>query len=142
MQRMKRFARFWDLIANSGNFIDSTPMIWGDASPFWSFLKFSDAIFKHFNRTHSIPLHALAEFVFNHLIASGVDESMAAKTIWRDYQRGGRIDQPKFLRGRVEPPDRRRVMPHLPRRQARHLADQSPPELTAESHAIPSTNVP
>jgi radical SAM superfamily enzyme YgiQ (UPF0313 family) len=28
MQRLRRFARHWDLIANSGNFVESTPMIW------------------------------------------------------------------------------------------------------------------
>jgi radical SAM superfamily enzyme YgiQ (UPF0313 family) len=28
MQRLRRFARYWDLIGNSGNFIETTPMIW------------------------------------------------------------------------------------------------------------------
>src|SRR5687768_15099979 len=28
MQRMRRFQRYWDLIANSGNFIETTPLIW------------------------------------------------------------------------------------------------------------------
>ena len=32
MQRMRRFARYWDLIANSGNFLETTPLIW---SPGW-----------------------------------------------------------------------------------------------------------
>jgi hypothetical protein len=30
MQRMRRFSRFWDLIANSGNFRDTAPMLWAD----------------------------------------------------------------------------------------------------------------
>jgi hypothetical protein len=25
---MRRFARYWDLIANSGNFIETTPLLW------------------------------------------------------------------------------------------------------------------
>jgi radical SAM superfamily enzyme YgiQ (UPF0313 family) len=28
MQRMRRFARYWELIANSGNFVRTTPLIW------------------------------------------------------------------------------------------------------------------
>jgi len=33
MQKLRRFARYWDLIGNSGNFIESTPLIWGLSSP-------------------------------------------------------------------------------------------------------------
>ena len=28
MQRLRRFARYWDLVGNSGNFIETTPLIW------------------------------------------------------------------------------------------------------------------
>ena len=28
MQRLRRFARYWDLVANSGNFVETTPMLW------------------------------------------------------------------------------------------------------------------
>jgi hypothetical protein len=28
MQKMRRFARYWDLVGNSGNFVDTTPLIW------------------------------------------------------------------------------------------------------------------
>jgi len=30
MQRLRRFARYWDLIANSGNFVEVTPLIFGE----------------------------------------------------------------------------------------------------------------
>ncbi len=35
MQRLRRFARYWDMIGNSGNFIEATPLIWsvGQTSP-------------------------------------------------------------------------------------------------------------
>jgi radical SAM superfamily enzyme YgiQ (UPF0313 family) len=33
MQRLRRFARYWDLVGNSGNFVESTPLIWGTSSP-------------------------------------------------------------------------------------------------------------
>ncbi|HUA67494.1 MAG TPA: DUF4080 domain-containing protein [Candidatus Saccharimonadales bacterium] len=28
MQKLRRFARYWDLVGNSGNFIEATPLIW------------------------------------------------------------------------------------------------------------------
>jgi radical SAM superfamily enzyme YgiQ (UPF0313 family) len=28
MQRLRRFARYWDLVGNSGNFVETTPLIW------------------------------------------------------------------------------------------------------------------
>src|SRR6266850_2142882 len=28
MQRLRRFAKYWDLVANSGNFVETTPLIW------------------------------------------------------------------------------------------------------------------
>jgi hypothetical protein len=36
MQKLRRFARYWDLVGNSGNFVETTPLIWskvGQASP-------------------------------------------------------------------------------------------------------------
>ncbi len=33
MQKLRRFARYWDLVGNSGNFIETTPLIWGASSP-------------------------------------------------------------------------------------------------------------
>jgi len=32
MQRLRRFARCWDLVGNSGNFVESTPLIWSKNS--------------------------------------------------------------------------------------------------------------
>jgi hypothetical protein len=28
MQRLRRFAKYWDLVGNSGNFVETTPMVW------------------------------------------------------------------------------------------------------------------
>jgi radical SAM superfamily enzyme YgiQ (UPF0313 family) len=35
MQRLRRFARYWDMIGNSGNFVETTPLVWNisDSSP-------------------------------------------------------------------------------------------------------------
>jgi radical SAM superfamily enzyme YgiQ (UPF0313 family) len=29
MQKLRRFARYWDLVGNSGNFVETTPLLWG-----------------------------------------------------------------------------------------------------------------
>src|SRR5204863_9964817 len=35
MQKVRRFARYWDLVANSGTFVETTPLLWsGGASVF------------------------------------------------------------------------------------------------------------
>ncbi|PYJ06760.1 MAG: B12-binding domain-containing radical SAM protein, partial [Verrucomicrobia bacterium] len=40
MQQLKRFARYWDLVGNSGNFVATTPLIWsGGNSPFRAFMR-------------------------------------------------------------------------------------------------------
>jgi radical SAM superfamily enzyme YgiQ (UPF0313 family) len=31
MQKLRRFARYWDLVANSGNFVETTPLLWRGA---------------------------------------------------------------------------------------------------------------
>ena len=59
MQRLRRFARYWDLIANSGNFVEATRLIWSGATPFWGFMKFSDWLYAETKQTHGIALARL-----------------------------------------------------------------------------------
>ena len=28
MQRLRRFAKYWDLVGNSGNFVETLPLLW------------------------------------------------------------------------------------------------------------------
>src|SRR5262249_51241911 len=51
MQRLRRFARYWDLIGNSGNFCETAPLLWREqTSPFADFLRWSDWLFAHVGR--------------------------------------------------------------------------------------------
>lgn len=98
MQRLRRFARFWDLIANSGDFLAATPMLWRDASPFAGFMRFSDWLHARTRATHGIALRRLAELLLEYLTKEcGFDPQDMAALIWRDYQRSGRSDRPEFL---------------------------------------------
>jgi radical SAM superfamily enzyme YgiQ (UPF0313 family) len=129
MQRLRRFARYWDLVGNSGNFIETTPLIWSGATPFAAFLRFSDWLFARTGRTDSIALARLAELLFEFLTRElSLDAKLAAETLWRDYRRGGRHDRPVFLE-KFLPADELRpvrstktgLTAALPKRQARHL---------------------
>lgn len=115
MQRLRRFARYWDLVANSGNFVAAAPIIWQDASPFESFLRFSDWLYAASGMTNGISLKRLAELLFRYLTEEAVrDELGAAQAIWNDYRRGGRSDRPEFLR------------PYLPRLEDMSIESSGP----------------
>jgi radical SAM superfamily enzyme YgiQ (UPF0313 family) len=121
--RLARFARFWDLVANSGNFIESGPGLWQGQSPFVGFLAFADWMYARFGRAWGIPLVELAEGVFRYLVdVKGNQPESAAEMIWRDYRRGGRYDRPAFLASYVETPSRQTISAKTSRakRQARH----------------------
>jgi hypothetical protein len=100
MQTLRRVARFWDLVSNSGNFVESTPLIWsGGSSAFYGFLDFARWLHRSVGRTDSIALVRLMELLFQYLTGQiNLDASLVAATLWRDYQRGGRYDKPLFLR--------------------------------------------
>jgi radical SAM superfamily enzyme YgiQ (UPF0313 family) len=132
MQRLRRFAKYWDLVGNSGNFVGITPLLWqadgrGVApSPFTGFLRFSDWLYAQIGRTDSIALVRLAEALFDFLTGElKLEEKFAAETLWRDWQQAGRRDPPEFIREflpvvkviRAQTPK-----VSLPKRQARHLA--------------------
>lgn len=122
MQRLRRFARYWDLVANSGNFLEATPLLWERTEPFDGFLRFSDWLYEASGQTNGISLKRLAEFVFQYLVEQGgIAEEVAAQAVWRDYQRGGRSDRPPFLRKFLlkEEAPARPTGKELPR-QARH----------------------
>jgi radical SAM superfamily enzyme YgiQ (UPF0313 family) len=126
MQRMRRFARYWDAVANSGNFVETTPLIWGEGSAFLGFMSFSDWLYGRVGRTHSIALQTLAERVFEYLCdVGGLDREHVARVMWPDYQRGGRREKPGFLRTHLEIDEglvtARAPRPAAPKRQARHL---------------------
>lgn len=127
MQRLRRFARYWDLVGNSGNFSESCPLLWSrDNEPFASFMRWSDWLYAESGRTHGIALGNLAEFLFSFLTRElGLEPDQVAPSLWRDYQRGGRSNRPAFLRPYVAPGEaaaRTRGRGGALQRQARHLA--------------------
>lgn len=128
MQALRRFARYWDLVANSGNFLETTPLLWaGQASAFSSFAGFSQWLYRRVGRTDSIALVKLMQLLFEYLTAElRIEETKAAEVLWRDYQRTGRKDKPEFLRdflpANSTPVRTSSTGPGGLKRQARHQA--------------------
>ena len=128
MQKLRRFARYWDLVGNSGNFMGTTPLIWNNQpSPFAAFMRWSEWLHAQVGRTDSIALVRLMELLFRFLTEErNLDSRKTAETFWADYRRGGRRDKPVFLKGLL--PDEEATGPtgdkrvRLPKRQARHFA--------------------
>jgi radical SAM superfamily enzyme YgiQ (UPF0313 family) len=122
MQRLRRFARYWDLVANSGNFVETAPLIWEGCSPFRSFLEFSDWLYGREGRTSAIALVRLFEAVREYLVSrKGLPTDRVDSVMVRDYRRGGRTDLPRFLRAQTaRRADRPRAARSVARRQARH----------------------
>ena len=126
LQQLRRFSRYWDLVGNSGNFIETTPLFWAKSgSPFASFLEFSDWLFQRTRRTHGIALNALSELLFEFLVAVlKHPKPEIANILWKDFQRAGRSEIPTFLRPFLPATIPSRHLPRhssAPPRQTRHL---------------------
>jgi radical SAM superfamily enzyme YgiQ (UPF0313 family) len=112
MQRLVRFARYWDLVANSGRFGHTVKALLQD-SPFANFMAFSDWIYTQTDATHRIALEKLAKLVQQWLQLRGMTPDAAAALLASDY--AGNADKPAHK-------DKAKDKPAAPERQVRHLA--------------------
>ena len=127
IHELRRFARYWDLIGNSGNFVNTLQILIGEqASPFDRLMQFSNWLYTQEQRRHGIALIRLFERIFEYLTTElRLPEQKVAEVLWQDYSRGRR-DRPHFLR-RFELPaavsQTSALLPgeaQLPSRQAKH----------------------
>ncbi|HDZ16585.1 MAG TPA: DUF4080 domain-containing protein [Methylophaga aminisulfidivorans] len=89
MQRVNRFARFWDMIANSGRFLNTLPMILGD-NPFDRFMQLSDRLYDLSGSTWKIALKRLFELLFVVTTEDfGIDANLIKAHLKLDYARAG-----------------------------------------------------
>lgn len=84
MQRLGRFARYWDLIANSGRFANTVPVLLGD-TPFARFMALSDWLYEQTDATHRIAMERLASLVQQWLENDGHSTASAAALLASDY---------------------------------------------------------
>ena len=89
MQRVNRFARYWDMIANSGRFKNTLPLILGE-TPFENFIQLSDSLYQTAGSTWKISLQRLFVMIYEVLKPRvGLDESLLFELMQIDYDRSG-----------------------------------------------------
>jgi len=87
MQRVSRFARYWDMIANTGRFKYTLPLILGQR-PFEYFMQLSDAVFLVAGSTWKISLRRLFVLVYDYLSQQAwVDQGQLLAMLEQDYRR-------------------------------------------------------
>ena len=137
MQRIARFARYWEMVGNSGRFRRALPLMLGDAPfdsaqdrpfdsaqdrPFGRFMRFADWLFARTGKTHEIALERLFEFVYAFLTAElGAAPAATAEALRRDYEASGAKGRLEFIDGGARPDAHRAASRRDRMRQARHL---------------------
>ena len=104
VEEMKHFSRLWDRFANSGNFLESLPLLWSQAtSPFEAFRAFSRYVLAEQERSHSLSLVDRVKALLSYLTQEqGLDLRVVKGALFRDYHRGARR-KPLRLLGRSDP---------------------------------------
>lgn len=97
LQRLTRFARYWEMIANSGRFPHSLPLLLGDR-PFINFMRLSDWLFSTTGQVHRIALKRLFSLLHEGLCSAlSVSPQKCRDSLAADFNRSGIKGQPAFL---------------------------------------------
>ena len=103
VQAINRFARYWDMIANSGRFTAILPLLLGNYeeqnSLYQRFSIVSESLFRRTAQTHKIALLRLFDLLYDILIedlSESASDSLQALTF--DYERSGLKSLPRVLR--------------------------------------------
>lgn len=138
MQRIKRFAKVWDVVGNSGQFLESRALLFAESSPFDAVMALTERAHVELGRTHAVSLDRWFALVFAFLTENkGIQPVIAGNSLHSDYVRSGR-KKLKWLAAFAESHAAVGQQAHanalkshhsvtmenhagLPRRQARHL---------------------
>ena len=126
MQRLSRFSRYWDIVANSGRFSRTLPLLLCQDA-FGNFLEFSDWLWGTTGKTHAIAHERMVEFLRDYLCRrDDMSELLVSATLVADYRAsGGRTHFDFQAPGGPRPlPKPRRGTAATPSRQTRHLQQE------------------
>jgi len=99
MQELKRFARFWDIVYNSGNFIKTFELLVANKSVFQTFYAFSNWLYLQTFSTWQISLDRVAKFLFDFIVKiQGEEKQKVAHILVEDILKVNGRKLPKFLR--------------------------------------------
>jgi radical SAM superfamily enzyme YgiQ (UPF0313 family) len=99
--RFTRFARYWDVLANSGRFAQTLHLVLHhlpEASPFWRFMALSDWLWQQLGSTHQLTPELLVDSLYNYLSQHLPPDTLRAALL-ADYIASGARANPKALRG-------------------------------------------
>ena len=131
MQRLKRFARYWDLVGNSGRFVRTLPILLGEpsgSSPYANFMAFSDHLFARHGKQHGISPDHLGEAIYHLLVSREIPPATVIEALESDHRAMGSRNPPLYLTrlktsaASTSPPT---PATGLQRRQQRHLGQAS-----------------
>jgi radical SAM superfamily enzyme YgiQ (UPF0313 family) len=127
MQRLSRFSRYWDLLANSGRFPRTLVTLLGD-SPFANFQAFTDWLYQRTGQTHALAHERLIHLLHEYLVGQcSLPENSIENVLITDYRAGGGRSRLAFETSDVALPlpRARSAKGATPQRQARHLQGRS-----------------
>jgi len=97
MQTLKRFARYWDMIANSGRFKHTKSFLLGD-TPFENFLALTNWLYTVTDQTHKLALPRLFNLLFKFLTEElKLDKTKTIEYLLKDYDVSGIKGQATFM---------------------------------------------
>jgi len=100
LQRFTRLARYWDLLANSGRFKQTMPLLMAGPSPFAAFLAFSDWLWQSRQKTSGLSPEMLVDGLFDYLTAAQrQDQNVVRASLLADYLASGARANPACLQG-------------------------------------------
>jgi radical SAM superfamily enzyme YgiQ (UPF0313 family) len=96
VQRMVRFARYWDLVGNSGRFPKGLPMLLGE-QPFNRFMSLTDWLFATTAQTHKIALSRLFTMLHEFMTTVlDIESELVENALSDDYKHNRLKGFPKF----------------------------------------------
>ena len=137
MEAFSRLARYWDLIANSGRFKTTIPLLVAGPSPFAAFQNFSDWLWRSTQATNRLTPEQLTDEIFEYACTQlDVPPIVVRARLLDDYRASGARGNPQCLHGEFQRPLPSKKPDHLTQRQARHQS----PEAVGLSRRITGTN--
>ncbi|MGL1892062.1 MAG: B12-binding domain-containing radical SAM protein [Spirochaetaceae bacterium] len=124
MQELKRFARYWDIVYNSGNFKLTVNLIWPDGDIFTGFSEFTKWLYKTSETTYQISLNRISEYIFTFLTEiKNYDKIVVADSIVLDISKISGRKLPSFLREHASfiPKTKIKSATNIGKRQKRHI---------------------
>jgi hypothetical protein len=100
--RFKRFARYWDLLANSARFKQTLPLLLerDQPSPFHAFMAFSDWLWRRTGKTIELSPELLVDALADYLCgACGMSPHDVQQALLSDYTGSGARSNPHALQG-------------------------------------------